>query len=236
MTTCNGMPFIKEQIASILLQLELKDEILISDDESHDGTFEFLRQLNDPRITLFRNTFHNVIRNYEFVMSKATGDIIFLSDQDDIWHKKKIEQISDLLRNYDLVVSDCEVIDDNGAIIHESFYKIMNSGKGLLKNYIRNTYLGCCVAMNRKILEKAIPFPRNIPMHDIWIGIIGEIYGKTLFHDEKLVKYRRHCRNLSCAGGKSHYSMLRKTMFRIHLAKNIAVHLIKKIIYQNKRK
>ncbi|MDE5758415.1 MAG: glycosyltransferase, partial [Allobaculum sp.] len=84
--TYNGERYIETQIRSILDQLNEDDEIIISDDSSTDRTLDIIRSLNDSRIKLFAgNKFHSRTFNFENALKQATGDFIFLSDQDDIW-------------------------------------------------------------------------------------------------------------------------------------------------------
>lgn len=215
--TFNGEPYIKDQLSSIFPQLGSEDEIIISDDNSTDNTVDIIKSFNDQRIRLYINQFRNPIFNFEFALSKCKGDLIFLSDQDDLWNSNKVKIVSELLKEYNLIVTDCEVIDENGLIIHDSFFKLRNSDKGLIKNFIKNSYLGCCMAMKRKIIEKALPFPKSIPMHDIWIGMIAELYGITYFCNQKLVKYRRHGNNKTYTAEKSIYSLHKKMVWRLNL-------------------
>ncbi len=125
------------------------------------------------------------------------------------------------------MISDATIIDSDGEILENSFYKKNNSKKGFLRNLIHNSYLGCTMAFNRKILNKSLPFPLNIPMHDWWIGMVAEIYGKTFFINEKLVKYRRHGENVSFTGEKSNFSFITKIRFRVNLIKNLLYRMSK---------
>jgi glycosyltransferase involved in cell wall biosynthesis len=222
MATYNGEEYIYAQLESILKQLSGNDEIIISDDSSTDNTIDIIKNFKDKRIQLYEhNHFYSPIFNFENALRKASGDIIFLSDQDDIWLDNKIKVMAKLLLSYDLVVSDCLLIDGNGAVINESFFNLRNSKSGIIHNLIKNSYIGCCMAFSRKILEKALPFPRKIEMHDMWIGMIGQIFGKTIFCEEKLVKYRRHDGNVSKTSQKSVNSLMKKIQIRITLAHGV---------------
>ena len=96
----NGEKYIKEQLNSILCQLEERDEVIISDDSSTDNTVQIIESFKDKRIKIFREQkFKSPIYNFENAISKATGDIIFLSDQDDIWHKAKVHKIKQYFLN-----------------------------------------------------------------------------------------------------------------------------------------
>ncbi|MDE6793421.1 MAG: glycosyltransferase, partial [Muribaculaceae bacterium] len=93
LATYNGELFIKEQIQSIIPELENEDEIIISDDGSTDNTLPIIRNFKDSRIKIFINKeTQGVNNNMENAIRKASGDIIFLSDQDNVWIKGKIEK------------------------------------------------------------------------------------------------------------------------------------------------
>lgn len=220
--TYNGSLFLKEQLDSILSQLSEEDEVIISDDSSTDDTIQILENYNESRIKLLKgNSFHSPIYNLENALKHSKGEYIFLSDQDDIWLPNKVKVTLEYLQKYDCVVSDATVINSVGQVIHESFFKLNYSGPGLLKNIIKNGFLGCCMAFNRKILEKALPFPSPIPMHDTWIGLVSEKYGSTFFLKEPLIYYRRHGNNASPTGEKSKYTLIEKIGHRYLFIKNI---------------
>jgi glycosyltransferase involved in cell wall biosynthesis len=222
MASYNGKKYIKGQLESILSQLSKDDEIIISDDSSTDSTIEIIKSYRDKRIVLFENQkFKSPIFNFENALGYAKGNIIILSDQDDIWKDNKVEVIKKYMKDYDLVLSDADIIDEYGNILEESFYKLNKSNAGLFKNIVKNSYLGCTMAFNRKILNKSLPFPKDLPMHDWWIGLMGELYGKTYFIEDKLISYRRHGNNASPTGEKSIYSFKQKIMFRLKIIKNL---------------
>jgi len=224
MATYNGEKYIKEQLDSILSQLSENDEIIVSDDSSTDKTVEIIKMYDNKKIKLFEDQkFENPIFNFENALKHTSGDVIVLADQDDVWKPNKIEMIKKYMRKYDLIVSDADIIDEKGNILHESFYKLNHSKAGFLKNIIRNSYLGCTMAFNRKILDKSLPFPKDLPMHDWWIGLIGELYGQTFFIEDKLISYRRHSSNASPTGRKSPYRIFQKLNFRVTIVKNLAI-------------
>lgn len=130
--------------------------------------------------------------------------------------------MSGFLQDFDLVVSDCIVVDEKDNIIRDSFFRHRNSGPGLIKNFYKNSFLGCCMAFNRNVLDKALPFPVNIPMHDIWIGSIAQMYGTTFFCEEKLLRYRRHSGNASFTScKKSPFKLKNQMLLRMRLASEL---------------
>lgn len=225
MATYNGEKFIKEQIDSILLNMNDNDELVISDDGSNDKTLAIIKQYNDSRIKLVDGPRKGVKKNFENAIQYATGEYIFLADQDDIWKNDKVKTVLKYFyENLDtlLVIHDAEVFNSSTKeIIYDSFFKFRNSKSGLLNNFIKNSYIGCCMAFNAELKEKIIPIPEDIDMHDQWIGLIVEIErGKPLFIKEKLLKYRRHGNNVS---QMKHYGIKKMILNRLYLFKNLVL-------------
>lgn len=230
MATYNGANFIQEQLQSILLCLGENDEVILSDDHSTDDTIEIVKAFNDPRVKIVFNNPDNKghIGNFGNAMSKALGDYIFLSDQDDVWHPERVVRVKEALALNDMVVCDCWVVDGHLKVINDSFYAMIHSGEGFIKNLVKNTYLGCCMAFDRKLMQKALPFPKTIVSHDTWLGLIGELYGNPVFIPHKLHYFRRHGTNFSqneagdaMSEQKSPYSFTQKLKMRVVLIREI---------------
>lgn len=224
MATKNGATFLREQLDSILKQLRPEDEIVISDDCSGDDTLTVIRTFQDSRIRLLENTsVKGIAKNFEASLNASRGDYIFLADQDDVWLPGKVDKMKLAMAEYDLVMSDCQLVDDSLRVQQRSFYQINKSGKGFLRNLLRNSYMGCCMAFTRELKNRALPFPSDIPMHDIWIGLIGEVYFKVYFMTEVLVLHRRHGLNASTSGQSSQHSINRKIAHRYRIVKNLFI-------------
>lgn len=219
--TYNGEKYINEQLNSIINQLDVNDEIIISDDSSTDSTLDLIMRRCDPRIRIFPNqSFKSAIYNFEHAIKQASNDLIFLSDQDDIWINNRVEMMSKALEIYDMVVCDHSVIDDFGNVILKSYFSKVPSGSGVIKNLKKNTYYGCCMAFRKKVLKKALPFPRDIPMHDIWLGFVGDLFYKTHFIDFPYTLYRKHDNNVSNATELiSSNNLFTKIKFRFNIIK-----------------
>lgn len=225
MATYNGEKYIKEQIESILVNMREIDELIISDDGSTDNTIKIINEYQDKRIKLIDGPRKGVKQNFANAIENATGDYIFLSDQDDIWNEKKVETILKQFEdnNVSVVIHDAEVIDENLNTIISSFFEYRKSGKGVIKNIYKNTYIGCCMAFDKRLKKYILPIPNNIEMHDQWIGILGEIKGQgSYFLKEKLIQYRRHSNNVS---QMKHYGIFKMISNRI----KFIYYLIKKI-------
>ena len=199
----NGSRYIAGQISSILPQMTDEDELIISDDGSTDETIAVVNRHADKRIKLIRNPIRlGVIKNFEKCMSLANNEFIFLADQDDEWAPDRVEKILgifDRRPETTLVLSNAVVIDGTGAVIKEHLFKFYSStGIGffrVLKNIVKNNYIGAMIAFRKKMIKNIIPVPRDVPMHDVWIGILNDVYGRTYYLDEPLIRYRRHSGN-----------------------------------------
>ncbi|WP_461789351.1 glycosyltransferase family 2 protein [Pedobacter sp.] len=222
MATYNGEKYILPQLKSILSQLSKDDEVIISDDCSTDHTLEMIKSLNDSRIVISSGKrFANPIFNFENALRQATGNYIFLSDQDDIWEDHKVYTlINEMKKGADLVISDCKIVDENLELVHPSYFQFNGSRPGILKNIIKNSYMGCCMAFTKKLLEECLPFPSYLPMHDSYLGLTAEMKFKVSFVNEALILHRKHQGNASASAiGKSKFSVFQKISFRINLLK-----------------
>lgn len=221
MAVKNGAPYIKEQIDSILCQLGPDDELVVSDDHSGDATLDIIRGFNDVRIRILSSNQGGIAKNFEHALSRCKGDYIFLADQDDIWYPEKIPTMLPHLSTHDLVVCDCRLVNKDGAVVCESFFDLNGSGKGFVRNLISNSYMGCCMAFGRKILNRALPFPRNGVIHDFWIGMIAETHYSSLFLKQPLVSHRLHSTNASTSGRPSKASPMKRVTQRYQLVRNL---------------
>jgi glycosyltransferase involved in cell wall biosynthesis len=233
MASYNGERFIAEQIKSILSQINADDELVISDDQSKDQTISIIKSFNDPRIKLYiHESAGRPTENFQNALYKSTGDIIFLSDQDDVWLKGKYEQMLLKLETHDLVLSDSILVDENLNTLNISFFAYHGSKKGVLRNAVKNSYFGSCMAFKKELLQFALPFPATREIgHDIWIGLVAEMVGKVHFTDKPLILYRRHEDAVTPHGfGHSNRSLAVKLLSRVVVLKYVLKFYLKYLI------
>lgn len=212
MCTYNGEKFLKEQLESILLQSKPVDEIVICDDKSTDKTVTiietFLKQY-PKKITFYENENNfGAIKNFEKCIELCSGDIIFLSDQDDVWYKNKVEKlIGDFQKDEKalLIFSNGDLIDDNGNMLSGNLWEKWGFTKQQQNKWLNNTrafgYLirndnkitGATVAFKKQLKPHILPFelPNNF-WHDAWLGIIASGFNGLRLNNECTIKYRVH--------------------------------------------
>ncbi len=215
----NGAKYIECQIQSILADMGPGDELVVSDDGSTDGTRDILWAINDPRVRVVEGPCKGIKQNFANAIRESRGKYIFLSDQDNIWHKGKIDRVlaEFAKKNCPVVVHDCRVTDLDGQVIYDSFYRLKKSGPGVWTNILKNRYPGCCMAFDARLKDKILPIPDNIHMHDQWIGILGDLSGGSAFISDKFIDFVRHGDNNEELD--KHYGfakMLRNRLVLIH--------------------
>lgn len=232
--THNGEKYIKEQLDSILCQLSPEDEVVISDDGSVDTTLEIIKSFNDHRIKVYTmehkrkgmKSHYYVTMNFENALKLAKGDYIFLSDQDDVWMPNKVATCLEVLKTYDMVLHNLQCVDGDLQPLNRNIYN--NSFRP--KNYLLKVgkHYGCALAFKRSLLKRILPFPKKLVLHDYWIGIMGESFGKFLFIDEALTQYRIHSYNTSGNAQKTN-SLWYKLSYRTYIMLHVFMRVMKSI-------
>jgi len=212
MATYNGMPYIREQLQSILWQDYPQFRLLIHDDGSTDGTVEEIKKVAEryPDKVFFVEdgiTFKDAKKNFEHLLKMTDADYIFLADQDDVWLPSKVSVMVKELYNLEqeygkntplLTFSDYATVDTHGFPIATSMGKIwdVNPRSVCLELLLtKNIVSGCTCCFNRALLEKAIPLPKMAIMHDWWLALIASALGKIKYVPMVLTLYRQHSKN-----------------------------------------
>lgn len=214
LATYNGERYLKEQLDSVLAELQEGDELIVVDDASRDGTRQILNAVRWPNLrTVFNPENLGVLCTFERGLQLATSDIVFLCDQDDIWLPGKRDACVNAFSKdarVVVVVSDAQLIDGHGTVFAPSFMATRGGFRGsVLQTLIRNRYLGCAMAIRRDVLAAALPMPRFVPMHDMWLGAVASFAGRVHYIARPLLQYRRHGGNVSPSTRQGWLKMLR---------------------------
>ena len=203
MTTYNGEKFIKEQIDSLLHQTYKNLEIIICDDGSTDKTIEVIKEYEqkDKRIKFYQNEKNlGVLKNFEKAISLCSGEYIALCDQHDIWIKNKIEILLQEIGNNILIFHDDKLIDENGVIKEESFWKkigIKNHLENHYKLYVNYYITGHSLFFKSSLKKSILPIPNDFYLFDLWPILIALKIGTIKQIDKQLVIWRQHDKNTS---------------------------------------
>jgi glycosyltransferase involved in cell wall biosynthesis len=202
----NGEKYIKEQVDSILKELRPCDELIIVDDKSSDNTVNIIKKIDDTRIKLHeKNTNEGVIKTFEQAIILSTGDIIFLSDQDDIWTDGRVNIMTKALleENVFLVCSNFSCFGSINRIPKKSInWLVFEDSKKYWKNIWniflgKSNYYGCVMAFKREMINIILPMPNFLESHDLWIAMSGNILKSNIHIEDITLKRRIHNNNVS---------------------------------------
>lgn len=206
MATYNGEKFIRHQVESILDEFGQDDELIIVDDSSIDGTTQILRSFGDRRLRLFVNDKNlGVNAAFEKAIQLAGNEIIFLSDQDDVWVSGRLGVMKDALLNSGkmLLTSNAICINTWGEKMELSLGAVSDSSS---ETYLRNildiflgkgNYFGCVMAFRSNLKKVILPFPDYIESHDLWIAKAANLLKSNLHLNEVTLFRRVHGANAS---------------------------------------
>lgn len=215
MATYNGSRYISEQLQSLANQTIKPYEIVICDDCSKDNTVEIIenfKRSSGLNIKVFVNHKNlGVIKNFERAISLTSGDIIFISDQDDYWFSNKLEAYVDAFEknpDVDFVFSDLQISDKDlnplsGSLFtpdqknHPEKYVGSNLINTISFVSMKIAASGATIAFRSEITSYIIPIPEiKQLLHDGWIGRIAASTSKCLLLPKPYSKYRQHCNNV----------------------------------------
>lgn len=212
--TYNGARFLWAQWKSLLAQSRLPDEIVVRDDASTDATSELLSRLaaeaetRGIMVRLARNPRNlGYSANFAAALADASGELLFLCDQDDVWRPEKLAtHLEEFERRQDLLLlsSDARRIDDAGVDLQRSLFDLLkvsrrelrqiHSGGGFAVLLRRSLATGATIALRRELLADALPFPQGW-VHDEWLAIIAAALGGFDCIERPLIEYRQHAEN-----------------------------------------
>lgn len=208
--TCNGSNFLGEQLASIAAQTRLPDELVIFDDHSDDDSPAIARRF--ARVAPFAVEIRENPRrlgcrgNFEACIAACSGEIIVLSDQDDVWLPHKLERLTDALSSNPeaaFAFSDALMVDRELRPIPFSLWQAIRfttaerrrfqHRRGFEVLLRRDVVTGATMAFQASYRELLLPIPPGW-IHDAWIALLLSAVAWGVALDEPLIQYRQHSR------------------------------------------
>lgn len=199
LATYNGEKYLLDQLNSFIRQTNQPDELILCDDQSTDSTVNIIRNFSDTapfKVDIFINEKRlGYAQNFSKALSLCTGDYIFLSDQDDVWHPKKIEHMLSTFQAYpkkQLLIHDIEFCKENLEPIGQTKLERMRKNFNLQKAY----NVGMATAIRKRFLKLCLPVPSHGDVaHDTWLHQCADaVNGKRIIRDV-LAWHRRHASN-----------------------------------------
>jgi len=228
MATYQGERYVERQLRSILEQLGANDEVIVVDDCSRDRTVELIERLDDPRIKVYRNPVNRrEVYSFGRAIEIAEGDIVFLSDQDDVWLPGRVQLMVDRLQQSGaaLITSNFEWMDADERPLYVAFDGVSSTAstrysKNIADIFIGKTnYFGCAMAFKRELIPLIAPIPSYVESHDLWIALAANQIGSNLHIDDKTLRKRRHGSNTTST--VSSRSLLLKFWSRLIFARSM---------------
>lgn len=196
MATYNGAKYLAEQLESFMIQTKQPDELVVSDDNSTDNTFEILEKFKSSapfEVILLKNEGESGYnKNFENALKNTEGDIIYISDQDDVWYKNKIEFMNEYIVKEKclLAIHDLEYCSSDMKPLGQTKIERFKSFRKSLDYYVT----GMATAIRGEFLKSCLPIPNGVN-YDNWLHACARILKERNICDKRLAQYRRHDEN-----------------------------------------
>ena len=206
--TYNGGRFLEAQLESIAAQDRRPDELVVCDDCSSDETRAVVRRFAAKcgfEVRLETNE-RNVgsTRNFDRAVSLCRGDVIALSDQDDLWlpHKlSRLERVFSADAELGFAFSDAYLIDDEGRRLPHGLWESIafgwrmqqkiDDGRAVEVLVRRNVATGASMAFRTAYRDMLLPIPEKW-VHDGWFALLIATMARCRAIAEPLIEYRQH--------------------------------------------
>lgn len=224
----NGEKYLEEQLSSIENQTYKDWRLIIRDDCSKDKSMliaeKFSRKFKPGKVVIYKNNIPSgsAKNNFLRLLKDSDAEYVMFSDQDDVWLENKISLTLKAMRRSEqeagegcpiLVHSDLFVTDEKLRIVSNSFFKYQKIPKkvDIKRLLLQNSVTGCTVMINKMLKEylEKVDCPEKIVMHDYFAALISEVFGKIVFINRPLIKYRQHGDNSVGAADASSFSYLK---------------------------
>jgi glycosyltransferase involved in cell wall biosynthesis len=207
MCTYNGERFLPEQLASIANQTRLADELVVCDDRSSDRTMEIVRAFAAAvpfPVRIFENQRNlGFVANFERAIQLCQGDLIALSDQDDLWYPERLERSEEAFAAHPevgLIFSDADLIDDQNQLTGMRLWDYFGFVGELKQRLLGGDYTvlvtkrfvtGATVVFRSRLRANCLPFGAGW-LHDEWLAPCAASVADILPIDSALIRYRVH--------------------------------------------
>jgi rhamnosyltransferase len=204
----NGASWIENQIVSILKQEDIKLDLFVSDDCSTDKTLKIIKKLSQKNKNIFfwknRKRSSSATQNFFKLLTKINFkkyDFVSISDQDDLWNKKKLKRAIKLinLKKIDCYSSDVSILKQNGKLSYlKKSYQLKKmdflfEGGGPGSTFVFKKNFATDLQNNLRLKKEIV---KKINFHDWYIYFYARVNNYIWFIDHfSSLKYRQHENN-----------------------------------------
>ncbi|MCC4309525.1 glycosyltransferase [Alcanivorax marinus] len=233
LATYNGALNLPDQLQSYVGQTRLPDEVVICDDGSSDDTrailTEFSKTAPFPVRIFYNDNNLGYTRNFEKALGKCSGDIIFLSDQDDIWYPEKIDIIK---KTFDERRDDLLIIHDGDLVGQDINCQVTKRGQIISGYGSDDTFItGALTALRKELLLYAMPFPDGIVGHDGWLHSVAGLLQRRSVLKCSLQRINRHESNTSAWVASSTVPINKADVFKSQVSQKAATSYQDRLLY-----
>lgn len=206
----NGQRFLLEQLESLRCQTCPADQVVLCDDGSKDDTPRIVEDyisrhgLSDSW-QLHRNPENlGYIRNFYKAMSLCDAELVYLSDQDDIWEPDKLERMNQVMEQRQdilLLASKYGIIDGDGnprRSIVEPKAKATGRIDPVDVEQIMRAYRwpGMIMCVRKTFFNEILPLIQDQPVaHDLALILLAADRNGFYDYDYVGAHHRRHGNN-----------------------------------------
>ncbi|MBB5373792.1 glycosyltransferase [Acidocella aromatica] len=210
----NAAEWIDEFVQGLLTHDNVNWRLIARDDGSKDGTLALLKgwqeKLGARMLLLDPDAPKNLglIGNYDAVLAATTADWVLTADPDDVWLPARLPLTVAALKRVEAecgvnvpvaVCTDAMVVDGQLNPVAPSFWRWSKARPlatpSLPRMAMDSVALGSTMAVNRALLEKALPLPTGAAYQDWWMALVAVAFGRFVALPEVTIKYRRHGEN-----------------------------------------
>ena len=203
-STYNGEKYLSQQLDSILGQQNVDVSILVRDDGSKDDTIAMLEDYTTrySNVSFYQGENAGPCMSFFDLLKHADGyDYYAFCDQDDVWDNDKLSSAVEKLCRQPkdipvLYCSNLKVVDEKLNFCrkaHQKSYRSNNRYSGLVDFFA----VGCTEVFNQKAVDMTRAHIRkDCLMHDSWIFMICNFFGRVIYDNEAHINYRQHSHNV----------------------------------------
>ncbi len=207
MATYNGGGYLGAQLRSIAEQTRPPDEMIVADDGSTDETVAILQRVASElrcALSLVEGGQRlGPVGNFERALERVTTDVVFLADQDDVWHPEKAATLMDrfeLAPSVGGIFTDGSIISDDPDLRSKSLWGTVGFTPAEQRRWAddpmsillrQNVVTGASLALRSHLLPALLPFPRA-GWHDLSIAVLVASLSTLEPCPVPLLSYRLH--------------------------------------------